>query len=351
MRRSFCGLAVASAMAVVTACGGGGGSGSSDAAGGSEDGCSNDITVIEGGAQVFRLPVYVAMGRGMFSDEGLNVTLTEADSGSQTAQIVAGGRAEFGLGQLVDLVNLYKNDVSAKAIGMLTDQISNSIVVRADLAEDLSADAMAEYSIGITGVGSGTWQFAQYVAKTIGVDSSQLRFVEVGENGVNSIKSGRIDMFSFADPHNLALVQDGDAEWFVDTEDVSNGITPDYPELEELSTQPYLNNLIYSTSSYLEECPDVARRVHDSLRSAAAWIEENSPEEITEVTQEYELFQTQDEELLKASIDRLITSGAVADSVTIDEEAYSNAMEYLTSVGEEYDPVPYEELVQTPVQK
>jgi NitT/TauT family transport system substrate-binding protein len=64
-------------------------------------------------------------------------------------------------------------------------------------------------TVGVTGVGSGTWQFIAYLATLESLKPDDLQYVSVGtgSNVIGAVKSGRVDAMSYADPENPKLVR------------------------------------------------------------------------------------------------------------------------------------------------
>ncbi|MER8375862.1 ABC transporter substrate-binding protein [Mesorhizobium sp. M1338] len=130
-------------------------------------------------------PIYaisaVALEKGFFKAEGLDMTLTPLDAGSLARQMVAAGQATFGQGDASHPLQLTNRGKPAKMI-MATQVVASTanMVVRADLYEQgvTTPDLLANMSkpdgskpvIAATAIGSGTWMFGSYYFEKRGLD-------------------------------------------------------------------------------------------------------------------------------------------------------------------------------------
>jgi NitT/TauT family transport system substrate-binding protein len=305
-----------------------------------------DVKVITGSAQAYRLPIYVASDQGFFKKRNLNVSSVAVQSGTQASQFLAGGQAQFAIGQLVDSLNMVNADIGVKGIALMSNRVTNDLIAAKGVAKQGSLKTiLTTQKIGVSSIGSGTWQFIQYVATLADVDSASLQLIPVGTAGPASLRSGRIGVFSYAGPSALELVNSGEAEWLVDGLDARNGVSSDYPKLKSFLTSPYMNNWAYTTTKYLESRPDVAAAFVAAIGDAIDWINSHSAADITALLGRTEGFGTAELVSLRQTVDKLIAAKAFPDSAVIPRDAFDNAMTYLSAAGQRFTAVAFESIV------
>lgn len=290
---------------------------------------------------VFRLPLYVALQNGYFKDEGLDVEIIDSKSGSDAMKLLAGGGTEFGVGQLLDAVNLQREGIDCKGIAIATNRMTNSITVRKDLAASIKSmqDLKAPKTIGITSVGSGTWQFAVYMAKLQGIPAEQLNLVAVGAGtaAIQAMEAGKLDAMSMADPENYQVVADGAAVFLYDTADVA--------QHKQYIGDSYLNNQIMTLGSTIKSKPEVVQAIVNAYQRAIVWDSTHTPEEIAKVILGYPSWQGTDQKVLVDMLKR----GASGNPKTalIEKDAFDNGIKLPLAVGAIDKAMPYEQVIST----
>lgn len=299
-----------------------------------------DVRLSHAGAQTFRLPLYVAIQNGYLKDEGINLQVVDTRSGSDAMKMLAGKAVELSTGQLLDAVNLNKEGINIQGVALLTNKLGNSIVVRKALAGQIKGMAdLKGRTVGVTSVGSGTWQFAVYMGQLAGVKKDELNFVPVGTgaDAIGALKSGRVDALSFADPENYQLVATGDAEFLID---MTNAETH-----QRLIGSSYLNNQIMVSADYAKSNPEAVQGFVNAIQRGLNWANANSTEEVAKLLSGYSGFQGMNQELLVASLRR--QANAVPKSAVITKDTFDNAMKFPLAIGVLTEAMPYEQVVNT----
>ena len=195
-----------------------------------------------------RLPLYVAIQNDYFEEEGVELEFVDTRSGSDAMMMPSGGAVNISTGQLLDAINVKRQGIELRGVAMLTQRLTNSITVRKDVAGEIKSIAdMAGRPFGITGVGSGTWQFAVYMGSLEGLAVEDFNFIGVGAgaNVLGALTSGRVDAMSYADPENLMLVEDGEAEFLINMSDDAAH--------RELIGDTYLTNQVMALQSFIDK--------------------------------------------------------------------------------------------------
>lgn len=295
------------------------------------------VTMAQTSPSLMRLPFYVAQHNGYFEDEGLEFQMVDTRSGSDAAMMLAGGSVNLIMGQLVEGIRLNREGIHVQGIAMLTQRLGNSIVVRTELADEVkSLRDLQGRTIGITGVGSGTWQFAAYLAGLEGMSVEDLNLVSVGAGGaiVGAFLAGRVDAMSYVDPENMLLVNDGDAAFLIDMADDETH--------RRYIGDTYMNNQIMTLASFAEDRPEILQGVVNAIQRAINWVHEHSIEEVAELI--HPSFSGVDYDTFLLALGRTLPDG-VARTALISRDAFDNAIKLPIAVGVIDEAMPYEVLV------
>jgi NitT/TauT family transport system substrate-binding protein len=182
------------------------------------------VKVVAGNPTTSRIPYYIAVSKGFMRQEGLDVeTESMSGGGADAVKVMGSGAVDFHVGQLVDDVNINQAGVHIIGVAMLINKSSNGISIAKQSVGKIKtmADAKGpDVTIGVSGIGSGTWQFVVYNAQLAGVKKEELQIVAVQPATTEAaFKTGRIQLGTAGDPTAFQMVQNGTAERFVDVSD------------------------------------------------------------------------------------------------------------------------------------
>jgi len=162
---------------------------------------------------LYMAPVFIALEKGFFAQEGVDFQFTEIDSGALGPAAVISGNA-----QVSDLDPLGVADLQAQGKSLilfynLVNRVTLDLIVRNQVIQKTGVSRFsslrARYAvlkglnIGITRPGAATDIFARYVLRKAGLDPDRdANLVQVG--GVPALaaafRSGRIDAFLLSPP-------------------------------------------------------------------------------------------------------------------------------------------------------
>lgn len=296
----------------------------------------DEVTIAHAGTAVFRLPLYVAIVNDYFADQGLKLTVVNTRSGSDGMKMLAGGAVNFDVGQLVDAVNLNKQGINARGIAQLTNRFTNSIIVRKDLADEIkSLKDLKRRPLGVTGIGSGTWQFAMFIATQEGLKREDLNIIGVGTgaNVVGAIKSKRVAAMSYAEPETLLLTKEGDAEMLVDMGDPATHA--------KFIGNDYMSNWIMVLPSYAREHKQNVQAFVNAIQLGLNWLQGRDPNEVAALLKKVSGFDRMDESILVASVKRQ----SVPKTAVVSQAAFDNALKIPLTVGALKEKMPFSQLV------
>jgi NitT/TauT family transport system substrate-binding protein len=297
------------------------------------------VTIPNNNAALIAMPFYIAIQKGYFKDEGLDVQLVDIPSGPDATKMLASGRIDFQPGQLLDGLFLRQQGIKAKSIALLTSRYTASLVVRKAVANEITSVAKLKgRTVGVTGVGGGTWLFLMYLAKKNGLQPDDINVVPVGNgpSALNAVISGRVDALSFVDPENFKLVQDGEAVYLAD-------MTNEAVHQKEIGGS-YVNNQVLVLEDYAKKNPKNVQMFVNGIQRALTWARSQSPDEVAAVVRSFPNFAHFEQDIFIGSLKKMLPQ-ALPTTAVITREAFDNNVKIPLGAGTLKTPVPYEEIV------
>lgn len=156
---------------------------------------------------------YIADGAGYFKEEGLDIDIVRASSGSRQVAIVMGGSADVAPvnmavslaanaagSPLVNIANVYGK---IPLVVVLSTDAINKTGISSGMAIDEKVKRLKDLRIGITSPGSGTDQLIRTLYVTRGIDPEKavsLQPLGQGATMLAAFERGAIDGFVFSSP-------------------------------------------------------------------------------------------------------------------------------------------------------
>lgn len=158
-------------------------------------------------------PIFVAESEGLFTAENLTLGADRPrlGTGAKLAAALQSGSIDVGGGVMTDAFNLYKVNDKARIVGALVNSYYVDIVVGSDFDGPKTSasledriDALKGKTIGITGPGSGTEAYINYLLLQQGLDpKSDVTLVNLGSDAsaaIGALKTHKVDALSFFQP-------------------------------------------------------------------------------------------------------------------------------------------------------
>ncbi len=296
------------------------------------------VKIGHAGIGIFRLPLYVAIKGGFFKEEGIEPEVVDTRSGSDADMMLAGGAVDFVTAPLIDNINLNKQGIHAVGVVALFNRFNNSITIRKSLAGEIKKfEDMKGRPFGVTGIGSGTWQFALFMATVTKMSRDDLNLIAVGTGAsmLGAVRAGRVDAMSYADPENNQLVEGGDALFLVDMTD-------------EATHQKYAGNAalfshMFTTEAVIKAKPQMVQSYVNAIQRSIVWLQGRAPEDVATLIGTYPGFDQVQRPLLIATVKR--SQNAWPKTSVISREAYDGAMKLPVAIGAIEAAMPFERLV------
>lgn len=165
-------------------------------------------------------PTFIAMDRGYFEDQGLDVTLSFFEAAQPAAVAIASGDVDFGTTAITGgLINLADKGAIKVIGGALQEEpgIEGQMILVSKKAFDAGVTdpkKLADHSFGITQPGSSFHYMISKIAETSGFDLSSMRLVPLQKVGalIAALRSGQIDSWTIVPNIAETLMASGDVK-------------------------------------------------------------------------------------------------------------------------------------------
>lgn len=292
------------------------------------------ITLNEVAHSVFYAPLYVAIEKGYFKDENIDLTLVTGFGADKTMTAVISGEADIGFMGSEASVYMYSEGASDYVVNFaqLTQRAGNFLVARQDNEHFQWADLKGKTVLGGRKGGMPEMVF-EYILKQYNIDPTEDlsidQSIDFGSTAA-AFSGGQGDFTVEFEPHATALEQKGDGYVVA-----SLG--------EESGYVPY--TAFSAKKSYLEAHPDTVQAFVNALQRGMEKVSQSTPEEIAKMIAPQ--FPETDEAVLTAIVRRYVEQDTWKTDLIFSEDAFVLLQDILEEGGELTNRVAYEDLVNT----
>ncbi len=283
------------------------------------------------------LPTYVALGKGFFQEEGVEVELVTFPGGSKTREALMAGDIAFASTATVNVLIARLKGQPVKIIAAENIFEIFSLAVRAGLSDRITqVQHLKGHKVGVSRPGSGSWAWLVAFARKAGLDPEKDLDI-IGVGGIHtmytSLRAERIDAAVVWEPLTAQLLLNNTGTLLIDIADPG--------QHREWVGEVALSQVLATREEVLTNQPDLVRRVVSAFQKAIAYIHTHTPKEIASVITPY--FEEMEEALLIKSLERVLP-GVPVDA-GISEKAYNTDAQAYVDVGILERMIPYEEAV------
>ena len=281
---------------------------------------------------LYMAPVFVAVERGFFAEEGVDFTFTELDSGALGAAALISGSAQVSDLDPLAVARLHAEGKPLVLFYNLVGRVTLDLIVRTPVADRLALTretplpvryaALKGLRIGITRPGAPTDVFARYLLVRAGFDPDRdASLVQVG--GVPALaaafKADRIDAFLLSPPLPQTLEREGAGRIVI------RNTAGDVPELRAVTY-----TALVATTDYARKNGPTLAAYTRALRKATAWIRANRSEALRLLGERY--FRDTPAESLALSLDA--TLPALTGDGRFTQAGVQSYLDVFKAVGE-----------------
>ncbi|MEJ1977763.1 MAG: ABC transporter substrate-binding protein [Acetobacteraceae bacterium] len=217
---------------------------------------------------------YIALTKGYYREQGLDVTILNFQGGSKAMEALMGGSADVVIGS-------YSNTITLAARGQRVETFINYLACPGyvlAVGKGHSVKTLADLrgmNIGITSPGSNSQQTLNYLMKTAGLTPDDYSAVGIGNTAgaVAAVRYGKVDALILPEPIISLLESGGDVTDLLDMRTVKGS--------EAAMGGPYPEGSLLARTDYIESHPKVIQAMTNAVVKAMKFVSQATPEEIT----------------------------------------------------------------------
>ncbi len=283
---------------------------------------------------VFYAPQYVAMEKGFFEEEGIEIELSVGQGADKSMTALISNSADIALLGTEAGIYVYNEGMEnpPKAFAQLTQRAGNFLISREEEPNFKWEDLKGKSLIG---------------GRTGGMPQLILEYVLKN----NNIKIGEdldiINNISFES--TAGAFQGGIGDYTVEFEPTATALENSGAGhvVASLGTESgYIPYTVYmATGEYIENNPEIIQKFTNAIYKGQQWVESHTSSEIAEVI--YPHFQESDIETLTTIIERYKVQDTWKQNPLFEEEGLTLIQDIMEQGGELDKRVPYEEFIIT----
>ena len=220
-----------------------------------------DIALVMGVLGVGAMPLLLADTLGLFKQQGLNVAVLSAPTGTAAVlRAVLGGRADVGLGNYDDTIQTQVQGPELQAV-VLTDTLPGIVLaVRSELADRVkSAADFKGLRVGVPLLGSAGEAMVRTMLQQAGVAGTDVAIVAIGygDSALLAVERKLVDVVVNYDPAMTILERLGKIRVLTDTR-TQSGCIAAYGGL-------YPSLCLYGQRAFIDRHPVATQRLTNAL--------------------------------------------------------------------------------------
>lgn len=294
--------------AALAGCGGGSGS-------------ATKVKVGEVTRSIFYAPQYVALEKGFFKEEGLDVELQTTPGGDKTMTALLSGAIDVALVGSETSIYVYQQGSEDPVInfGQVT-QTDGTFLMARNAGTEFDWDQL-KGSVFLGQRKGGMPQMAgEFTLKKNGIDPhADLELIQNIDfaNIASAYASGTGEYVQLFEPQASIFEKEGRGKVVA-----SFGV--------ESGNLPY--TVFMTKQSYINNNEATVQKFTNALYKAQQWVDANSPEDIADAIMPY--FKDSDRDIVISSVKRYKEQGSFATDPIVDEAEWNNLLDVMEQAGE-----------------
>lgn len=292
------------------------------------------VKVAEVTRSIFYAPQYVALEKGFFKEEGLDVELTTTWGGDKTMTTLLSNGADIALvgSETSIYVHAQGSKDSVINFAQLT-QNDGTFLISREKIDNFSWDLLKGSEFLGQRKGGMPQMVGEFVLKKHQIDPKKdLKLIQNVDfaNIANAYASGTGDFVQLFEPQASIFEKEGKGH-----------IVASFGE--ESGKVPYTSFM--AKSSYLKENKDTVEKFTRAIQKAQNWVRDHSAKEIAKTIQPH--FKDTELEMIETVVERYKSQDSFAADPILDEEEWKNLKAIMKEAGELPKDVEYNTLVNT----
>jgi NitT/TauT family transport system substrate-binding protein len=294
------------------------------------------VRLVEVTRSIFYAPEYVAIAKGFFEEEGLEVELSTAFGGDKTMTTLLSNGADIALVGSETSIYVYAQGSNDPVINFAQlTQTDGTFLVSREKIDNFSWDLLKGSTFLGQRTGGMPQMVGEFVLKKHGIDPHQdLTLIQNIDfaNIASAFASGTGDFVQLFEPQASIFEQEGKGHIIASFGTESGHV-------------PYTTFM--AKDSYMKENKDIVEKFTRALYKAQQWVETHSSDEVAEAIESY--FPDTDIELISTVVDRYKEQGSFATDPILDVDEWNNLQDIMNEAGELPKEVDHATLVNTEI--
>jgi NitT/TauT family transport system substrate-binding protein len=294
------------------------------------------VKVAEVTRSIFYAPQYVALEKGFFEEEGLDVELTTTWGGDKTMTTLLADGADIALVGSETSIYVDSQGSSDPVINFAQlTQTDGTFLVSREKVEDFQWEQLKGSTFLGQRKGGMPQMVGEFVLKKQGIDPHEdLNLIQNIDfaNIANAFASGTGDYVQLFEPTASIFEKEGKGHIVASFGEQSGHV-------------PYTTFM--AKESFMEENNETIEKFTRAIYKAQKWVEEHEAAETAEVIQGY--FEDTDLDIIETVVDRYRSQGSFATNPVLDEEEWNNLQDIMDEAGELPARIDHSKLVNTTI--
>lgn len=285
---------------------------------------------------IFYAPEYVAIAKGFFKEEGLDVELTTTFGGDKTMTALLSGGADIALVGSETSIYVYAQEAIDPVINFAQlTQTDGTFLVSREKIDNFTWDLLKGSTFLGQRTGGMPQMVGEFVLKQHGIDPHQdldlIQNIDFA-NISTAFASGTGDFVQLFEPTASIFEKEGKG-YIVASFGTESGHVP--------------YTTFMTKQSYIKDNKDIVEKFTRAVYKAQQWVEAHTSAEIAEAILSY--FPDTDMEIMKMVVDRYKEQGSFATDPILDVEEWNNLQNIMEEAGELPQVVDHKILVNTEI--
>ncbi|WP_312469878.1 ABC transporter substrate-binding protein [Neobacillus sp.] len=294
------------------------------------------VRIAEVTRSIFYAPQYVALAKGFFKAEGLDITLTTTPGGDKTMTALISGGADVALVGSETSIYVYAQGANDPVINFAQlTQTDGTFLVSREKIDHFSWDLLKGTTFLGQRKGGMPQMVGEFVLKKHGIDPHKdLTLIQNIDfaNIANAFASGSGEFVQLFEPTASIIEKEGKGH-----------IVASFGK--ESGHVPYTTFM--AKESYMKKNKATIEKFTKAIYKAQQWVKTHSAEEIAKAVEPY--FPDTDRGIMKTVDERYKNQGSFATDPILDEEEWNNLQNIMREAGELPKEVDHKTLVNTAI--
>ncbi|NYE07616.1 NitT/TauT family transport system substrate-binding protein [Bacillus niacini] len=294
------------------------------------------VRLVEVTRSIFYAPEYVAIAKGFFEEEGLDVELSTAFGGDKTMTTLLSNGADIALVGSETSIYVYAQGSNDPVINFAQlTQTDGTFLVSREKIDNFSWDMLKGSTFLGQRTGGMPQMVGEFVLKKHGIDPHQdLNLIQNIDfaNIPSAFASGTGDFVQLFEPQASIFEQEGKGHIIASFGTESGHV-------------PYTTFM--AKDSYMKDNKDIVEKFTRAVYKAQQWVDTHSSDEIAEAIKTF--FPDTDVKLISTVVDRYKEQGSFATDPILDVEEWNNLQNIMDEAGELPKEVDHSTLVNTKI--